>query len=221
MSNDTQLKGPASAAAIADAVSGAALKALDEAIKAMSGSYKIGAAIVNNTQYKLEKVEGSGQPLHGKVYEAPSGLIGSLDIDVDPANAKNYSEWLLKQGGARCSESVILYKLTGKGKNKYLCFYLKHGHNHEAGAFIMQEDTFNDDHHNGHWKYPDGQATGERMIHYIQKYKPAGGEESQYCKYCTKDRSAKVVHGDLVLRFQAAESVEFDLRQVGFSEPED
>jgi len=218
MEETSSVKGPAAAAATADAVAELATSAIKEAIKAMSGSYKIGAAIINNTEYKLEKVDGTGKALHGKVYDPPAGVIGPLSANEDPTKATNYSDWLMKQGGARCSEAVMLYKLTGKGKHKYICFYLKHGHNFEAGAFIMQKDTFEDGDHNGYWKYPDGQATGERMIHYIQKYAPKGGKDSKYCKYSTKGQSATVRHGDLVMRFQSAENVEFDLRQEGFSE---
>lgn len=211
-------KTSAAGAAAAAAVASAALSALDMILDGLSGDYSIGGALINNTEYTLRKVDGTGKCLHGQVEQAPDAIIGPLNIDKPASEADNYSEWALQSKGARCSESVTMYTLDHGDKKLYICFYLKHGKHLEAGAFIMKEETFTDNDHNGHWKYPDGQATGERMIHYIQKHSPAHGTDSRYCKYCTKGTSATVKHDDLILKFQASKAVQFELLQKGFSD---
>lgn len=212
----------------------AAVKVGIEAIKAIMNSIdtkmKIGCTIVNNSQFRLEKLDGSGSLHHGKTYQALSHFIDPLNIEeANEGVFKNHSEWALQTAGAHCSEGIIVYQC--KEISSYFCFYLKHGKHFEAGCFILDQDTWNDTmrsfekdlKHNSHWQYPQKDRTGEKVIHYLQKFSPKGSRNKAFTKYCTKDTSATVkyrVDGnrDLFVHFQAAESVEFNITQEGFTE---
>ena len=203
-------------------------------IKSIMGSVdqkmKIGCTIVNNTNFTLKKLSGSGSLHHGKTYQAPAAIIGPLDMDsVEKGAFLNHSEWAIRTSGAHCSEGIVVYSC--QELNAYFCFYLKHGHNFEAGCFVIDEHTWKDESdsfeksmkHNKHWKYPQKNRTGEKVIHYIQKFKPKGKRNKPFGKYCTKDTSGEVSFegnsNKIFVRFQAAESVEFNITQKDFTEP--
>jgi hypothetical protein len=191
-----------------------AMSAIEKIVAGINDNFKIGATMVNNSRYTLEKMDGTGSLHHGKTYTPPEAFISPLAVDT--ATFDNHTEWAIQQSGARSSEGIMVYR--SKELELYFCFYLKHGHNFEAGLLLLTNAQWKEK--NAQWKYPtNNNRTGEDIIHYLQTFFPKGKNQHDFGRYCTKDTSATVSVGDIRVHFQAAESVEFNISEIGYSEP--
>jgi hypothetical protein len=71
-----------------------AMSAIEKIVAGINDNFKIGATLVNNSRYTLEKMDGTGSLHHGKTYTPPEAFISPLEVDT--ATFDNHTEWAIK-----------------------------------------------------------------------------------------------------------------------------